>query len=403
MNKKVKISLFLIVISISFGFTSIIFQSNTSKTQPENTIKTSGLYQKKAEWKYSGGQPYLNIIAKNHYELGRLQGEYAKDQILYADYVVKSLIASYNLSLDFLMPFVYLYALNIPIQYQLLILGTADAILELGYEDILLQHIFIDMFYGILQPLMVNLPNLKIAGCTALGLKSEDRIIIGQNMDFGLIFSPAIYWVNYKLPFKPEVFSIRLGAMALPIGTNRKVSSLITLVQTTKICKFNIPISIASYKAFEKAKNKEVFLDTLFESRTCTWNFIVSDKKGIITSEALPDDEVIEDVDKYAVKTNTYLTESFKPYLLNPYFSLERQAKATELSAIAISDMAIELNEVMNILSYYDGTEASILRPPDFSHPENTCTLSYFSHDIKTQKGYFGLGNVAIENWGVIP
>lgn len=356
-----------------------------------------------AEWRETNGQRYLNIIASDYYELGKKEGEYLKTEIIYMDFILKNLIISYNLSLPMILYYVGLY--EIPEDFKQESLGMAEKT-GLTYEEIILQRVFLDLYYGILQPSIIGIDLPKLAGCTAIAVKNSKRnSVIGQNIDFGYAFKPTLAWVKYKIFGRQTVFSLRMGASELPIGKSRIVSALVTLVQTWKIHQFGIPTGIKSRIAFETARNSQKFLEIMTTTYCCSWNYIISDIRGTTFGiETIIGTTITEELEKndYGIRTNTYVSDELKQYLLNPAFSMNRQKKAVELTLEKIQNRKVKIEDILEILSYNDGSDSSICRYPDPNDPTLTLTEAFFCTS-GIRNGYFGIGNAKDNSWGRIP
>jgi hypothetical protein len=362
--------------------------------------KTKGF----AKWKSSKGQSYLLVNAQDYYSLGYLTGKGLIDQILTMDAIIKSLVSSYGFNLQEILYYAQIYDLFIPTDYKDEMQGMADATM-LYYSDILLQIVFLDLYYGILIPTQIGLDG--VGACTALVIKNTKwHVTIGQNMDFGLAFLPTLSYVKHIVMGKQVVFSLRMGASTLAIGKNKKVSSTLTLVQSWKIANFGIPTGIKARIAFESCKSASKFFEIMTSSYCASWNYIISDYKGnVIASETLPDSFIIQNLKfgEIAVRTNTYISEELKLFLIDPTYSIARQMKAEDLLKVKEeSKWIVRERDLMTILSYNDGTDASICRFPDPADPNYICTEAFFvSSGIR--RGYFGIGNPIQCSWGRIP
>ena len=372
-----------------------------------DSIKPACQKDSYAEWRDSNGQAYLFIYAQNYYDLGLLTGQYLTAEILTFNSILEYLIYSNGLSMDQILYFANIYNQFIPEVYQLEMQGIADAT-GLTYTQILFQIIFLDLYYGILQPLMIGIDSLH--ACTAIGISNGRyrQNTLGQTMDFGLAFYPTLSWVKYKVADKNMVFSLRMGAMSLTIGKNKKVTSTMTLVQTWKVGDFGVPTTIKTRIAFETCNTALEFSDIMTSSCCCGWNYIITDRKGtMIATESLSGIVINEQIKGriFAVKTNTYTNEALKPFLVDPYYSLERQTKAEELTQYKLNeDRRVSIFGLMEILSYYDGTDSSITRMPDLNDPLSVCTEAFFSVNTRCSKrGFFGIGNPLLDEWGRIP
>ena len=357
-----------------------------------------------AKWKSSNCQSYLLVNAQDYYSLGYLTGKGLMDQILTMDAIIKSLISSYGFNLQEIQYYAQIYDLFIPTEYKDEMQGMADATM-LSYLDILLQIVFLDLYYGILIPTQIGLDS--VGACTALLIKNTKwHVTIGQNMDFGLIFLPTLSYVKHTVMGKQAVFSLRMGASTLAIGKNKRVSCTQTLVQTWKMANFGTPTGIKARIAFENCKSASKFFQVMTSSYCASWNYIISDFKGnVVATETLPDSFIIQSL-KFgdtAVRTNTYISEELKVFLIDPTYSVSRQIKAEELLKLKQeSKCIVREKDLMFILSYYDGTDASICRFPDPADPSSICTEAFFVSS-GVRRGYFGIGNPIQCSWGRIP
>ncbi len=362
--------------------------------------KTKGF----AKWKSSNGQFYLLVNAQDYYSLGYLTGKGLMDQILTMDAIIKSLISSYGFRLQEILYYAQIYELFIPMEYKDEMQGMADATM-LTYLDILLQIVFLDLYYGILIPTQIGLDG--VGACTALGVKNTKwQVTIGQNMDFGLAFLPTLSYVKHTVMGKQAVFSLRMGASTLAIGKNKRVSSTLTLVQTWKMANFGTPTGIKARMAFENCKSASKFLEIMTSSYCASWNYIISDFKGnVIASETLPESFIVQNLKfgESAVRTNTYISEELKLFLIDQSYSISRQMKAEKLiEEKQESKWIIRERDLMTILRYYDGTDASICRFPNPTDPTYICTEAFFV-SAGVRRGYFGIGNPIQNSWGRIP
>jgi hypothetical protein len=357
-----------------------------------------------AKWKSSNGQAYLLIKARDYYSLGYLTGKGLMNQILTMDAIIKSLISSYGFDLQEIIYYAQIYDLFIPMEYKDEMQGMADAT-TLSYLDILLQVVFLDLYYGILIPAQIGIDD--VGACTALAIKNTKwHVTIGQNMDFGLPFLPTLAYVKHTVMGKQAVFSLRMGASTLAIGKNERVSSTLTLVQTCKMANFGTPTGIKARIAFENCKSASKFFEVMISSYCASWNYIVSDFKGdVIAAESLPDSIILKSLKfrETAVRTNTYISEELKVFLIDPTYSIPRQMKAEELlKARQESKWIVREKDLMTILCYHDGTNASICRFPDLADPTYVCTEAFFVSS-GVRKGYFGIGNPIQSTWGRVP
>ena len=392
----------LLIVTLMMGINSVtaceIHKPN--RDVPINSSSVQGF----ARWKSSNGQPYLLVNARDYYSLGYLTGESLLNQILTMDAIIKSLISSYGLDLQDIVKYARVYDLFIPKEYKEEMQGMADAT-TLSYLDILLQIVFLDLYYGILIPTQIGLDNL--GACTALVIKNTKwHVTIGQNMDFGLIFLPTLAYVKHTVMGKQAVFSLRMGASTLAIGKNKRVSSTLTLVQTWKMANFGTPTGIKARIAFENSKSASKFFEIMTSSYCASWNYIISDFKGnVIASETLPESFIVQNLKfgETAVRTNTYISEGLKIFLIDPTYSISRQMKAEELLKVKQeSKHIVREKDLMAILSYNDATDSSICRFPSSADPTYVCTEAFFVSS-EVRRGYFGIGNPIQSSWGRIP
>lgn len=347
-----------------------------------------------AEWR-GDNQKYLYIQALDYYTLGYLTGQYLAYQIIAFDNLIDYFVDAYNLDFQLILYFASQY--EIPEPYYTEMLGIADAT-GLTYYEILLQHVFLDVYYGILIPLQIS--QLNIGACTGFAVKNSRRIVVhGQTMDFGLAFFPTFAWVHHKVFRKNEVFSLRMGASSLVIGKSKRVSCTQNLIQSWAFAEFGVPTSLKSRIAFETCRTAKDFISVITSSLTCYFNYIVCDKKGnALALETAPNIVTISTIEKrgFAVRTNTYVSEDLKVFLLDPLYSIARQKKAEELITNALEKRnKFTIKNGIAIESYNDYTDARILR---YENPENILgmwTLASFVTSFRT-KGYFGIGTPAI-------
>ena len=392
----------LLIITMMVGINSVTACEDYNLNR-EISI-TSSAIQGFARWESSNGQAYLHINARNYYSLGYLTGKGLTNQILTMDAIIKSLISSYDFNLQEILYYAQIYDLFIPEEYKDEMQGMADATI-LSYRDILLQIVFLDLYYGILIPTQIGIDG--VGACTALVVKNTNwHVTIGQNMDFGLIFLPTLSYVKHTVMGKQAVFSLRMGASTLAIGKNKKVSSTLTLVQIWKMANFGTPTGIKARIAFENSKSASEFFKIMTSSYCASWNYIISDFKGtVIVSETLPNSFIVKNLKfgETAVRTNTYISEELKPFLIDPTYSVSRQMKAEELlKEKKESKWIVREKDFMTILSYYDGTVSSICRLPDPVDPSKICTEAFFVSS-GVRRGYFGIGNPMQCSWGRIP
>ena len=152
--------------------------------------------------------------------------------------------------------------------------------------------------------------------------------IIGQNFDLPIIFKPLLSFVLVKMPYKPDIFTLRLGSLLnLPIGMNSYgVSIAVNVVKSRIKGSFSIPISIKTRMALETSRDVESFYRfQISSSNNASCNLLVSDALRIIAMEILPSHCTRENVKDIVVRTNTFISNSFQKYLINKKYSKKRQ------------------------------------------------------------------------------
>lgn len=75
----------------------------------QNTLAHSPDKIPQNQWIQKGSQKYLEISAKNYYELGTLEGTFLGEQILYLDSLLEQLVASYGYDMDDFLAYCYIY------------------------------------------------------------------------------------------------------------------------------------------------------------------------------------------------------------------------------------------------------------------------------------------------------
>ena len=358
----------------------------------------------------TSNQSYIDVKVPDYYSLGVLKAQYCGQQIMTFDYSLKGLIQTLGIPLDYCYYLANLYNEHIPEDYKNEIQGIADTLPNLSYYDIVLQICLFDGFYGQIIPSQtgLNILPIHIGGCTVVASKNADgTITIGQNMDLSYYFKDTIYFMKYKIKGKQPVFAMYMGACHL-VGTTKKVSAVLNLIETVVHGEISMPTSIKRRLSLETSKNAFEYQETMINNGfASSWNWLVGDKyNNLIACESIPAvyNEQVLSYGEAIVKSNTYKTAEYVPFLLNPSYSLERQIKAEELTSNAMNDNILTLDELLGkILSFRDGTDASITRMPgdNPSDPIITSTVAFMG--IKGKDGRFGIGNPLDNTWGVIP
>lgn len=366
-------------------FTSILGYSTNSLAYSTREIGEN-------QWKSSNNQQYLEISASNYFELGKLEGQFLAEQIIYLDGLLEMLVVQNGLDMQEFLYYCFAYEEFIPECYKQEMRGIAD-VLPLPYEKILLQNVWLDIYYGQVIPAMA-LQSITM-GCTAIAVNHRFLDTIGQNLDFGSAFSPSISWIRYKVGESPVVFCMMLGSAKIPTGKSEYVLCTTNLVQTLWFGNIGMPYSICSRYAFETSTNAEDFRSKVI-CDTSSWNYIILNnplkaRRAIpIGIESLCGFEVYELGEDFIVRTNTYTSEDLKPYLIDPEYSLDRQERATEI--IENNKGRFSLQECGTLLS-----DENIVKKPT-GNPLDVITIAFFfSNGIIT---YFGIGNPKDSDWG---
>jgi len=371
----------LLMVSLLVGLSQITLAHSPNKI-PQN------------QWIQKGTQKYLEINAQNYYELGMLEGIFLAEQILYLDALLEQLVLNYGYDMDTFLTYCFIYEQFIPSQYIQEMRGISD-VLPISYEKILLQNVWLDLYYGQLAPAQPYL-STEI-GCTAIGVNHRFLDTIGQNLDFGVVFSPSISWIKYKVANSPNVFCLMLGSAKLPSGKNEYVICTTNLVQTIAPGSFGMPYSICSRLAFETSKTAKDFLNKVI-CKTSSWNYIVLNnpykyRNAVpIGVESLNGYCVFEEGTQFVVRTNTFVSTSLKPYLINQEYSFERQERATELikednGRFTLKDCGELLSDELIVKSFSGNIY-------------DTITLAFFFSNGRIT--YFGIGNPKDSEWALL-
>ena len=403
-QKSIFISIILIIFSISIG---IIPPSVNACGKPS-------YFKEHALWKESNGQNYLDIKANDYYTLGHFEGIELASKIRGLKTSIETLFANYGIPYNYLLELANSYKPFIPGDYISEMQGMADALKfqNITFGDVLLQNCFMDIYYGIFIPQMSGIPIPPIEiGCTAIAaLNKGGSVSIGQNFDFSQFLHPTLSFVLHQIKGKQSIFSIRMGGMlALPMGKNSKgVISTVNIVETIVMGTIGIPATFRSRLGFENSKYAEEYFQYIKgDNFPVSFNSIYTDKNSIIIgTENVPNiyvKEIVHGLD-YVIRTNTFISDELKPFLKDPYYSVNRQNKAEELVENSFKDKKLSLHEFMTILQYKDGTDASICRI-ESSEPLACQTGAFMACKQKNYHkfGIFGLGNAIENSWGIIP
>ncbi len=406
--KKYQKSMYFLIVLIIFSFSISLIPPSV------NACGKPPYFDQHALWKESNGQKYLEIKANDYYTLGFFEGIELDSKIIALKTSIEAMFANYGILYSYLLDLANLYKPFIPGDYITEMQGMVDALKfqNITFDDVLLQNCFMDIYYGIFIPQMSgsSLPPIEI-GCTAIAaLNKGGSVSIGQNFDFSQFLHPTLSFVFHQIKGKTSIFSIRMGGMlALPMGKNNKgVISMVSIVETIVMGAFGIPATIRTRMAFENSKRAEDFFQYMKGSNVpVSFNSIYADKKSkVIGTENVPNICVKNSVNglDYIVRTNTFVSDDLKSYLIDPLYSVNRQKKAEDLVENSFKDKSLSLQEFMTILQYKDGTDASICRI-DSSDPIASQTGAFMvckqkeSHNF----GFFGLGNALENSWAIVP
>ena len=361
----------------------------------EKIVNLDGSY---AIWRESNGQKYLEVYAFNHYDLGFLESKFLSKEIHVLKELIEVLALKYISKRHTYQKFIRMaqeYEKFIPSYLQQEMHGMADALENISYGDILLQNCFLDILYGQLIPM----DNYDLAlhsydfGCTSFGVINQNSTLTGQNFDLAVIFKPTLTFTLIKMPDKPDIFSLRIGALlSLPVGRNSHgVASNVTVVKNRMKGAIAIPCSVKARMAFETCNTAESLYNFIISTpSTTSGTLLIADESKIIALEILPSKYNREDVTSTIVRSNTFISNSLQKYLIKPNYSKKRQRYAEK-----------QLNEVYN--NNKELTDDGLLNL--LADDPILCRMKYRrSKTIAfTTKSYFGLGNPNHNKPGVIP
>jgi len=351
-----------------------------------------------AIWHESNGQKYLEIYAFSYYDLGFLEGKFLSNKIRVLKELIEVLALKYIAKRHTYQKFIIMaqeYEEFIPKYLQQEMQGMADALENISYEDILLQNCFLDILYGQLIPG----DNYDLAlhsydfGCTSFGVINQDSTLTGQNFDLAVMFKPTLTFTLIKMPNKPDIFSLRAGALlSLPVGRNSYGVALnVTVIKNRMKGAISIPCSIKARIAFETCNTAETLYNFIIKTPSPTsGTLLIADESKIIGLEILPSKYKREDVSNTIVRSNTYISNSLQKYLIKQKYSKKRQKYAEE-----------QLNEVYN--NNKGLTDDGLLNL--LADDPIICRMKY--RRARTiafnTKLYFGLGNPNQNKPGIIP
>ena len=395
MRKKIN-TLFMIVL---IGMMGIMISSPSVKAEGEPY----------AEWIDTNGQQYLHVVADDYYTLGVLKGSNLAMQELTLRAVIEGVALAYGLDYATVRYFASGYDAYVPEDYRNEFQGIADgvnlAMQSLGmtpdfdYMDVLVQNAFVDIMYGQLLPMMAGehmvIPDQEL-GCSAFGAMNRflwfNSPMVAQNFDFDPNFVGTLAFVLSEIN-DVSVFALHFGACMLPTGENSHgVKVVVNALRTVVYCTPQDPTGVMARDAFEHSTSALEFENHITDSMS--YNMIICDDNDLIGLQVSPIKIVREDVTTTVVRTNTFIDEELKMYLIDPTYSVERQAyleQRMDEEYINRRWIALMLNQrVMDILA----DEPIICRSGD----ESSHTLAFYN-----SYGSFGIGNLANDPAGVVP
>jgi len=351
-----------------------------------------------AIWHESNGQKYLEVYAFDHYDLGFLEGKFLSSKIRILKELMEILALKYIPKRYTYQKFISMaqeYEKFIPRYLQQEMHGMADALENISYGDILLQNCFFFFFYGQLIPM----DNYDLAlhsydfGCTSFGVINQNSTLTGQNFDLPVFFKPTLTFTLIKMPNKPDIFSLRLGALlSLPVGRNSHGVALnVTVVKNRMKGAISIPCSIKARMAFETGNNAETLYNFMISRPSPTsGTLLIADESKIIALEILPSKYKREDVTDIIIRSNTFISDSLQKFLIKPKYSKKRQRYAEkQLNEVYNNNKGLTDDGLLNLLA-----DNPII-----------CRMKYRrSKTIAFNTNlYFGLGNPNQNKPGIIP
>jgi len=376
------------------GFDHNSSHSPNESPNEEKSIQRNGAY---AIWKWSNGQKFLEVHAQDYYTLGFLQGEKLKKEIKRFKEIIKLFNIRYirkDFSYEKFLEMAEAYEKFIPENLQKEMHGMADAIVDISYIDILTQNCFMDILYGHIIPKKMDdqLDSFDL-GCTSLAVMSNKRPVIAQNFDYPYPLKSVAYFIHIITPNYRDIFSFKLGGLlGMPIALTKKISIRINIIKSNMVAPIKTPGTIRFRIGLEEANSVDEFLRVLFkEDMTSSGNLIISDRSKIVALEVLPKVHSEEEVEKYIVKTNTFISNSLQKYLLDKSYSKERQNYAEKRLKELYKKRGDEIGDLdlLDILS----DNSNINR----KNPLKPMTLAFLSNE------HFGLGNPDKNLFGKVP
>ncbi len=367
-----------------------------------------------AEWRFSNGQPYLYTEADNYYTLGYLEGQNLAFQTAWMKLIItlqaEQIGLTYDIAIYYSLPYLEYFSEENIMEMQ----GIADGIevvqipfmgqiyeITIDFYDVLVQNCFWDVYYGKIIPMFSGYPQppLIVAGCTAIGSNTGKKAILGQTIDISLLMQPTASWVYTNIQGK-KFFSFRTGSMLAMGGVNKYGVAMSTnLLEVLNVGCIGKPIPVIYRDVLENAKNvrqaKDIILDNDF---TLGWNYIIRDKRHIVSIETIPNSYSIERVKKgsYTFDANIYENPYFKAFMIYPTKYIERYDRVSELCQIYSQDGKLDINDLFEI--YSDTLISRRYTSPD---PLSVGTAGSFFVDAKSNV-YFCLGNPLDSELGLI-
>ncbi len=347
--------------------------------------KTTGY----AEWRESNSQPYLYVTADNPYDMGYLSGKELGWKIVYMKLYLMGTGSFYGFSYQKLREISLNFTQYIPEDHLEELRGLADGATQstgcyISYQDAIVQHVFTEATYGHLEP----------RGCTVIGANNSDgSATIGQNWDFSDAFRPTMAWVHAEMPGKSSTFTLRGGAcLSLICGKNEyNLSLLSSLVSLNQVADFMMPLSSITKLALETSTNLDEMFDIIYANSQSSYGYTMmfGNSTDFYASQHLPSQYQFN-VSDLVVFTNTYTIDAWQTYLLDPYYSLDRQLYVEESLTVAYADRIVTEAELLDILS----DEPVVARTGANIFSSSTC--AFFTTDK------FGMNKVGI-SLGICP
>ncbi|MFX0073538.1 MAG: hypothetical protein ACFFAO_20875 [Candidatus Hermodarchaeota archaeon] len=350
-----------------------------------------------AIWRETNGQKYLEVYSPSQYILGVLQGQFLAKQIIHMKRIIEEFASTCFIqsnSYEKLINIADSYKNFIPTYLKHEMKGISDALPSISYDDIVLQNCFFDLIYGRFIPENIHNPifNSYIFESTSLGIKKSNLVILAQNFNFSKIFEPCMYFSLLKMPEKPNIFSLRLGALLnLPAGYNsNNLSTTFNFVKTNVKGKVSIPTSIKSRIIFQRYKISEAAHQFIINSFcTTSNNRLISDNSKIIRLENLPTEYDRKDIKNFIVTSNTFLFNSLQKYLIDKNYSKKRQEYA-EIRLKQLFDSDTVNDEKLLEILFEDPIICS-------TNPFEAMTTAFIT------RNYFGLGKPTNKKFGIAP